>query len=70
MTTCELRCEKGWLPLDREEDHDLLYWSEGQPEYTPMLFPTRDVPCFKCNVEAMNNLVGETNEHRRDRKEN
>ena len=61
-TTCALHCEDSWLPLDREEDHDAIVEEAGEHDeqvYMPMLFPTQFVACPTCNVEAMNNLVGD-----------
>lgn len=66
-TNCEMKCEAGWLPLDREEDHDafFIYGEYNGQVYVPMLFPTQFVPCPQCNVLAMCNLVGETNGNQR-----
>lgn len=53
---CEFRCESGWLPLDREEDHDAIdeCYPDGSTFELPLLMPTQFVACV-CNPLSMFN---------------
>ncbi len=48
---CIYHCQAGWLPLDRDEDHDEI---AGEGELL-MLFPTQLTPCPMCNELSFTN---------------